>query len=234
MDFLSYLITGPLIYLALAVLILGLIYRITHWLSVPASSINLGVYPKQQGLSKGTAVFRDTFFFPQVGEVNRNMWLAAILMHLAILGVFVGHLRLIGRFPGALEPIMSSSAHLAGGTMGVIFLLGVVYFLLRRFKSPERELSVPEDYFLLLLLLVLVLLGDHLRLFGHIPFTAYREWSQSLLSFRPALPPAIADSPQEIVFVGHILAANLLFMYLPFSKLMHFTGALFTNRIRRA
>lgn len=233
MDALSYLITGPMVYLSVGVLVFGMIYRIFRWLSVPASPIRLGIFPKTQGVSRTATVVRDTFLFPQVAEVNRRMWLITVLFHFALLGVFVGHLRLLGRFPGILEAKMSESAHLAGGTMGVILLIGTLYFLFRRFKSPQKELSLPEDYFLLFLLFAIILLGDHLRLFGHIPFEVYREYAYGLLSFRPALPPALMDSPQKIVFVWHVFFANLLFVYLPFSKLVHFAGAVATNGIRR-
>ena len=43
-----------------------------------------------------------------------------------------------------------------GGVMGIILLVALAYYLLRRFTSPYKEMSILEDY----LLLVLLILGD--------------------------------------------------------------------------
>ena len=38
--------------------------------------------------------------------------------------------------------------------------VSIVYFLLRRFRTPVRELSVPADYLLLFLLFCIFITGD--------------------------------------------------------------------------
>ena len=38
------------------------------------------------------------------------------------------------------------------GFVGLTLAISLLYFLFRRFSSPVRDLSVPEDYFLLILL----------------------------------------------------------------------------------
>jgi nitrate reductase gamma subunit len=88
---------------------------------------------------------------------------------------------------------------------------------------------------LLLLLLAVVLMGDHLRFFAHIPTSAYQEYIRSLYAFQPHFPPELAAAGNaKFGFVIHILFANLLLIYLPFSKLVHFMGAFFTNAVRRS
>jgi nitrate reductase gamma subunit len=128
---------------------------------------------------------------------------------------------------------MSSGAAVMGGTMGVIWVVATLYFLIRRFKSPYKEMSTPEDYLLLLLVLGVVAMGDHLRFFAHVPTSVYQQWAHSLLTFHPALPATLVGGAR-ISFVVHVLLADLLLAYLPFSKLVHFVGTFFTNAIRRS
>ncbi|MDI3280220.1 MAG: respiratory nitrate reductase subunit gamma [Bacillota bacterium] len=234
MDAFSFWVAGVMVYVAVAVLVLGLAWRLYQWRRLAASPMRLGIFPKPRGGAKALRIVADTLVFPQAAEVNAPLWLAVFLFHLALLGVFVGHLRLLGRFPEFLEVKMSESAHLAGGTMGIVLVVTLFYFLIRRFKSPSKELSVPEDYLLLILLLGVVVMGDHLRLFAEIPFSAYRQYVASLLALRPEFGPEIAASPYKTALVVHVLLANLLFIYLPFSKLVHFIGAFLTNGIRRS
>ena len=55
----------------------------------------------------------------------------------------------------------AASKHMLGaGSVGVALTVSLMYFILRRFRSPVREISTPGDYLLLLLLLFLFLLGD--------------------------------------------------------------------------
>ncbi|MDI6870850.1 MAG: respiratory nitrate reductase subunit gamma [Bacillota bacterium] len=233
MHALAYWITGPGVYLAVGVFALGLGYRLYQWRRMAASPMRLGIFPKPPPGAKVLRIVADTLAFPQLAEVNPSLWVAAIVFHVALLGVFVGHLHLLGRFPGQLEEMMTANASLVGGTMGVLWALAALYLLIRRFKTPYKEISTPEDYLLLLLILGAVVMGDHLRFFGHVDVGVYQEYIRSLYAFRPELPAALATSSVKWSFVVHILLANLLLIYLPFSKLVHFIGAFFTNGIRR-
>jgi nitrate reductase gamma subunit len=127
---------------------------------------------------------------------------------------------------------METLASWVGGAIGISLFIAFTYFLLRRFKSPYRELSVPEDYLLLLLILLLVLLGDHLRLTQPFDLANYRDYMSSLLSFKPSFPAEIASSPAKWILVGHVLTANLLLIYFPFSKLVHSIGGFAGNLLR--
>lgn len=218
MDAFSFWVAGVMVYVAVAVLVLGLAWRFYQWRRLAASPMRLGVPSPGRG-----AGLRSCALWPIPCSSPRRRrstllygWLYSSF-HLALLGVFVGHLRLLGRFPELLEVKMSESAHLAGGTMGIVMAVALFYLLLRRFKSPYKELSVPEDYLFLILLLGVVVMGDHLRLFAEIPFSAYRQYVASLLALRPEFGPEIAASPYKAALVVHVLLANLLFIYLPSS-----------------
>lgn len=229
----AYLVTVPGVYLAVGVFLLGMVYRLVQWRRTAASPMRLGIFPKPAPGVRPLRIVADTFLFPQLAEVNPRLWAGAFIFHAALFGVFVGHLHLLGRFPGRLEALMSAGASTVGGAMGILWALAILYLLIRRFKSPVRELSTPEDYLLLLLLLGVVVMGDHLRFFAHVDVAEYQRYVGSLLAFRPEIPRAILDSGHLGAFAAHIGLANLLLMYLPFSKLVHFLGAFLTNGIRR-
>ncbi|MCK5576884.1 MAG: respiratory nitrate reductase subunit gamma [Dehalococcoidales bacterium] len=237
MNWFSFLAAGVLVYIAVAVFLFGTGYRVFQWFRVPRSGIRLGIFPQPR--NKGARVLwmaRDSFFFPQVLDVDRWMWLFVILLHLGGIAAFVGHLRIIQEFTPLVNALgdegMAQFALWSGGTIGIILLVTVLYLLFRRFKSPYKDLSTPEDYFLLVLILVIILLGNHLRFFGDIHVADYREYLQSLLAFRPAFPEAIAESGTRWVLASHVLTANILLIYFPFSKLVHFIGAFAGNLLR--
>jgi len=226
-----------MVYIAVAVLVLGTAYRLYQWLRMPRSNVKLGIFPKAR--NSGTRLLKlgkDSFLFPQVTDVDRPMWLFVILLHLAIIMAFVGHLRLIREFTPLANALgaegMDQFSLISGGTIGIIFLLSAFYLFMRRFKSPYKELSTPEDYLLLILILLVILLGNHLRFFGDMHVTEYREYVQSLLAFRPSFPPALAASGTKWVLSTHVLFANLLAIYFPFSKLVHFVGTFAVNLVR--
>jgi nitrate reductase gamma subunit len=237
MDWFSYLVAGILVYVAVAVFLLGTAYRIYQWFRVARSSVKLGMFPRPKNKwARGIKLVKDSFLYPQVLDVDATMWFFVLLLHIGGIGAFVGHLRLFNEFTPLANALgeegMAQFALWTGGTVGIILLVSVTYLILRRFKSPYKDLSTPEDYLLLVLVLVILLFGNHLRFFGDVHVAEYREYIHSLLAFRPAFPEAIAESSTKWVLVSHVLTANLLFIYFPFSKLIHSIGTFAGNLIR--
>jgi nitrate reductase gamma subunit len=237
MDPFSYVAAGILVYIAVTVFVLGTAYRLFQWFQVSRSSIKLGLFPRAAGTGgRLLRLARDSFLFPQVAELDRPMWGFVILLHIAVVGAFVGHMRLIREFTPLANLLgpegMDRFSLLAGGAIGIIFMVSLLYLLVRRFKSPYKDISTPEDYFLLILILLVILMGDYMRFFGDVHVTEYREYVRSLLTFSPYFPTALANSAAKWVLVTHITFANLLFIYFPFSKLMHFVGTFAVNLIR--
>lgn len=237
MDGFSFFAAGILVYVGISVLVLGLIYQIYKWFRVPRSSVPLGIFPRPQSSARrGLKLLKDSFLFPQVLSTDKLMWLFVILFHLTLLGIFFGHLRLIGEITPLVNVIgeenMSELAFWAGGTMGIAMFVSLFYFLVRRFKSPYKELSTPADYLLILLFLVVVFLGIHMRFFGNIELQDFQAYAHSMLAFRPSFPEAIAQSEEKWVLVGHMMTFSILCIYFPFSKLVHFIGGFATNLLR--
>jgi len=237
MDWFSYLVAGVMVYVAVVVFVLGMAYRFYQWAKVPKTSVRLAVFPKPANrAAKWFVAVKNALIFPQVIEVDPKMWLFSMLFHLGLLGAFVGHLRLLHEFTplvGALgSEGMERLSFWGWSTMGIVLSVAVVYLLVRRMKSPYKDVSVPEDYILLLLILAVVTMGNHLRFFGDVPTADYRAYLQSLLAFKPAFPAALAASSIKSALVLHVFLANLLLIYFPFGKLVHVVGTFATNLVR--
>lgn len=237
MDWFSYLVAGILVYVAIAIFILGIAYRIYEWFKVTRSSVRLGMFPKPKNKwDRGIKLAKDSLLYPQVIGVDATMWFFVLLLHIGGIGAFVGHLRLFNEFTFISNTLgedgMAQFAMWTGGTIGILLLISVTYLILRRFKSPYRDLSTPEDYLLLVLILIILLFGNHMRFFGDIHVTEYREYIHSLLAFRPAFPEAITEASTKWVLVSHVLTSNILLIYFPFSKLIHSVGTFAGNLIR--
>ena len=236
MDPFSFIV-AILVYIAVIVFVVGIVFKIIVWVKSPRMQINLGIFPKPRNrFVRFLKILKDSFIFPQVIEVDRWMWVFAILFHLALFVALVGHFRLVSEFTFVLNVIgqdnLDMIGAIGGGTMGIIMIIALGYYLFRRFASPYRDISVPEDFILIILLAGIVGLGDHMRFFGTVHTEDYREYFQSILRFKPEFNEALAQSQTKWVLSWHVLLVNLFVIYFPFSKLVHVIGTFFTNKIR--
>jgi len=237
MDLFSYITSGLGVYVALAVFTGGMAWRVYTWVRTPKSPVRLAMYPKPKtGLGRFGKLLKDTFIAPQSAKIEPKMWAFAMLFHVAALAAFVGHLRLVHLFDPIEAVIgvesMNAFAGIAGGIAGVVMLVAVIYWLSRRTFGPYKSLSVPEDYFLLVLLLLIVVMGDHMRFVGALHADTYKAWFDSLLRFSPSFPAELASSGEKWALSWHMLFVDVLLIYFPFSKLTHAIGAFATNLIR--
>lgn len=224
------------VYLSLAVFIVGMGWRVREWATTPKSPVRLGMFPKPATRAGRVAkMLKDTLIAPHSARIEPKMWFFAMMFHVAALAAFVGHLRLLGEFPILPELLgkegMNAFAAWAGGIAGALMMVAVIFWIGRRTFGPFKNLSVPEDYLLLALLFGVIIMGNHMRFFGEgVHAEDYRAWFTSLWAFRPAFP-------EELRNVGwslgtHMLFVNLLFIYFPFSKLVHTIGAFSANLVR--
>ncbi|MDI6900094.1 MAG: respiratory nitrate reductase subunit gamma [Anaerosomatales bacterium] len=224
-------------YLAIAVFVLGIAWRVYEWSTTPKSPVPLGLFPKPKtGAGRFGKMLKDTFLAPHSARIEPRMWLFAMMFHVAALAAFVGHLRIIQEYPllpqWLGEDGMNTFAAWAGGIAGTLMMIAVLYWIGRRTFGPFKNLSVPEDFLLLALLLGVIIMGNHMRFFGHVHAETYREWFQSLLAFRPMLPDEIVHSNVGWSLGTHMLFVDLLLIYFPFSKLVHTIGSFSANLVR--
>ncbi len=227
------------VYLALAVFIIGMGWRIYEWATTPKSAVRLGMFPKPATKTgRFFKMLKDTFIAPHSAKIEPAMWVFAFAFHVAALGAFVGHGRLIAEFPILPELLghdgMNAFAAMSGSIAGVLMLVGVLFWIGRRTFGPYKSLSVPEDYLLLFLLFGVIVMGDHMRfVYGDIIHAdTYRAWFQSLLTFKPMFPEKLLSGNVGWSLGTHMLFTDLFLIYFPFSKLVHTIGSFSSNRVR--
>ncbi len=235
MQTLYYIILIPMVYVAFAVFIFGTIARIVSMLRKPKNPSTLQIFPDQGGRLRRTLA--DTFFLPTIRRHNPVLWVFLMIFHICFLLLIIGHLELIDDF--RILQVFEHDVFLGKGFIGLILCITLIYFFLRRLVTPNKDLSVPEDYILLMLLFLTVLFGaemDWARAwyeYGELSVEDYREYLLSLVLFRPMLPETVLWAGHSFMLVLHVFFANLFLMFFPFSKIMHSFFSLPLNKLRR-
>ena len=237
MNGFSFFAAGIMVYIAVIVFLVGMACQIYGWVKTPRSSVRLGIFPRPK--NKGVRFFKllkDSFIFPHSAQVDPWMWIFAIFFHFSLAAVLLAHFRMVREFTPLVNVLgkegMEKIGAIAGGTMGIILLITILFYIFRRFFSPYKDLSVFEDYFIVFLLIVIIALGDHLRFFAKLSVSDYRAYFQSVLTFRPYFPEAIAAKGARWVLTMHVFFVNLFVIYFPFSKLTHAIGTFAVNSVR--
>ena len=235
MQTVYYVILVPMVYIAFAIFLLGSIIRLVNLLREPKHPTTLQIFPEKR--PRWLWALHDTFLLPTVRRHNPLLWAFLMLFHISFLLLIIGHLELIGDF--RIFQIIEHEVFLGKGFLGLILSVSLLFFLFRRFLSPNRELSVPEDYYLLILLFLTVLFGSQMDWarnwyeYGDISVEDYREYLSSLLYLKPYLSANLTLSGHSFMLVLHVFFANLFLIFFPFSKIMHSFLSLPMNKLRR-
>jgi len=232
---LYYFILVPMVYVAAAVFVVGTAARLIKIFTAPAHPTTLQIYPTPKG--KFLTLLSDIFLFPTVRRHKPLLWVFLIVFHIGLILLFIGHLELI--WDVSVFQIIPHEPFLGKGYLGLILAVCLLYFLFRRFISPVKELSVPEDYYLLILLFLIVIFGSEMdwarRIYFYEEMTVddYRVYLSSLLALRPELPDGIIFSGHSFMLVLHVFIANLFLIFFPFSQSMHSFLSIPINKLRR-
>jgi nitrate reductase gamma subunit len=235
LDTLYYIILVPMVYVAFATFFIGTTIRLIKIFREPRHPSTLQIFPEKK--PKWLWALYDTFLFPAVLRHKPVLWVFLVLFHISLLLLIIGHLELFVEL--AVLQIIPHEIFLGKGFVGLVLTIALLYFLSRRFLSPVRELSVPEDYYLLILLFLIVLFGSQMdwsrRWYAYEELTVeqYREYLFSLLIFRPELPAEVVDTGHSFMLVLHVFFANLFLLFFPFSQSMHSFLSLPMNKLRR-
>jgi nitrate reductase gamma subunit len=184
------------------------------------------------------SLFRNTKNEIREGRLSFNLeiwlWLFALIFHYSFLAVLVRHLRFfLEPVPAAISFLETIDGILQIGLpvimlSGFTLFAGVLFLFVRRLVIPQmRYISLAADYFPLLVIGVIAFTGIWMRYFGKMDITAVKEFTMGLATFHPASLPETVGG----VFYVHIFFVSVLFMYFPFSKLMH-AGGVFLNPTR--
>ncbi|OGP89605.1 MAG: menaquinol oxidoreductase [Deltaproteobacteria bacterium RBG_16_47_11] len=154
------------------------------------------------------------------------LWLGAMAFHWSLLVILVRHLRFF------LEPVPSAVVILQRVDSifqnllpilyisDIIILIALGYLFIRRVIYPHvRYISLPSDYFVLLMIAGIALSGVLMRLIFKVDLVQVKEWVMAMLSLRPMPPKGV-----NLLFYIHLFFVSLLMAYFPLSKLMHMPG----------
>lgn len=223
-----------MVYAAFFVFITGSLVRVIMVWQKKRYAPTLKLFPEQKPALL-TALF-DTFAFPMVRKSNPVLWIFLIIFHVCLLLLFIGHLELLKDF--SIFQIIEHDIFIGRGFVGLTILISLVFFLFRRFSSPVREISVPEDYLILILIFLTAFFGSQMDWartwygYGELSVNGYRSYLLSLFSLHPDISD-ISYTGHSFMFVLHVFFANLFLMFFPFSKLVHSIFAIPLNMIRR-
>ncbi|MBF0227894.1 MAG: respiratory nitrate reductase subunit gamma, partial [Desulfobacterales bacterium] len=197
--------------------------------------IALQIYPEEQ--PSWFFVLKDTFFLPTVKRHKPVLWLFLMAFHISFLLLIVGHIELIKKF--TIFQIIPHEVFLGKGFIGVILAVCLLYFLFRRLFPPVKDLSIPSDYFLLILLFIVVLFGSQMdwarTWYGYevLSIEDYNTYLQSLITLKPDVPDNATMSGHSFMLIIHVFFANIFLIYFPFSSIIHSIFAIPMNKLRR-
>lgn len=235
MEAVYYIILVPMVYAAFAVFIIGTVIRLVKMFREPKHPATLQIFPERR--PKWLWAVHDSFLLPTVRRHNPTMWVFLMAFHVCFLLLIIGHLELIREF--RIFQVVEHEVFLGRGFVGLITSMALLFFLFRRFVSPYRDLSVPEDYYLLIILFLTVLFGSQMDWarrwyeYSDVSVEDYRVYLSNLFLLKPTLPVGITMSGHSFMLVLHVFFANLFLMFFPFSKIMHSFVSLAMNKMRR-
>ena len=159
------------------------------------------------------------------GDVT--LWAAALIFHWTLLIVLLRHLRFFTEpVPSFVLGLQSLDGvfRIAVPTLFLtdfLILLALTFLILRRIINPQiRFISLPSDYFAVLLLLGVVLSGILMRVFFKTDIVGVKELAVGMISFNPSTPSSSLGFP----FYLHLFLVSALLAYFPYSKMVHMAG----------
>ena len=216
-------------YIAAAVFLVGTCLRIIAWLRVPVP-FPLTLLADSANPGRILAIGREILFFDSLRRGDWWLWLWALLLHISLVFIIIGHIAgiyyLAKQFTlvGFSAEASASLSALLGTIFGAVFFVSLLALFYRRMTIPEvKRLSDPADYFDLGLLLAIVFTGMYMRLVSDVDLPAVRAYMAGLFTLHPV------PIPQNWLFISHFTLVNILLLYFPFSKLIHLAGV-FVNQ----
>ena len=212
-------IFAVLFYLATAVFVVGLAYRIGLYARTPAP---LKIPTTPAPVTKPGVVarmFREVAFFQSLFKSNKWTWLFGWVFHVAMLLVVLRHLRYFTEPVWFWVDLIQPFGMYAGFAM----LAGLLALWGRRFLVERvRYISGPSDHLMLVLLIGIAGSGLVMKYVVHTDIVAVKAFALGLVRFNwQPLPP----DPVLLVHLGLVLVLAFIF---PFSKLLHAPGVFFS------
>lgn len=208
-----------LFYVATAVLVGGLAYKIRQYARVPAP-LKIPTTPAPTTRS-GVAfrLAREVVLFESLFKANKWIWVFGWLFHFGLLLVLIRHLRyFVNPVPELLAMIQPIGIYAGFAMVG-----GLIGLLARRIVVPRiRYISAPSDYLMLVLLIGIGMSGLAMKFVFHTDIVAVKAFFTGLMVFD------IRPLPSDPVLIAHLSMVAALMLIFPFSKLLHGVGLFFS------
>ncbi len=174
---------------------------------------------------------------------TKYLWAAAMAFHWSMLIIILRHFRFfVEPVPRWVLALQSIDGFFQVGlpivyVTSIVFVVALGYLLLRRLVDPKvKYISLPTDYFALYLLLGIGLSGILMRHLEKVDIVQVKAAIAGWASFQLVAPTGVG--PWYFI---HVFLVSVLFVYFPFSKLLHAPGVFLsptrnlanTNRAKR-
>jgi len=209
-----------LFYIATAVLVAGLAYRIWVFYKTPAP-LKIPTTPAPiTGPGVAYRLFREVVLFESLFKSNKWIWIFGYLFHFGMLLVLLRHLRYftlpVWWWVDLIQPFGKYAAFaMVAGLAGL--------FARRILVDRVRYISAPSDYLMLLLLLGIGITGGMMSFVIHgIDIVSLKAFFLGLMYFD------WQPFPGNVVLAIHLLLVATLMIIFPISKLLHAPGVFFS------
>jgi nitrate reductase gamma subunit len=208
-----------LFYVATAILVGGLAFRIWEYATTPAPlKIPTTPAPKTHA---GVAfrLSREVVLFESLFKANKWIWLFGWIFHAALLFVLLRHLRYftqpVWEWVALIQPF--------GVYAGFAMVAGLAGLWGRRVLVARiRYISAPSDHLMLAQLIGIGASGLFMKFVAHTDIVALKSFFLGLIYFDWQPMPA------DPVLLVHVGLVALLMIIFPYSKLLHGPGLFFS------
>jgi len=213
------LVLSALLYVTLAVFVIGTLRKILRYASTPAP-LKIPTTPAPTTRSGVVLrLSREVVLFESLFKASKWTWLFGWLFHAGLLLVLLSHLRYFTEPVWWWVVLLSQFSPYAG----LIMLFGLAGLLARRLLVERvRYISAPSDFLMLLFLMTIAGSGLVMRYWWHVDIIQVKRFALDLLSFEFGY---LTFHP---VLTIHLLLVAILLLIFPFSKLLHAPGLFFS------
>ncbi|MFN3884143.1 MAG: respiratory nitrate reductase subunit gamma [Rhodocyclaceae bacterium] len=208
-----------LFYLAFAILVVGLAYKIYDFGRTPAP---LSIPTTPAPTNTTGVVFRmarEVVLFESLFKGNLWIWLFGWMFHMGLFLVLIRHLRyFVSDIPAWLAFIQPF-----GKYASFMMVAGLAGLWARRFLVERiRYISTPSDHLWLAVLIGIGVTGAGMTFVSHVDVVAVKAFFLGLMRFD------IQPLPEHPALYIHLILVALLMILFPFSKLLHAPGVFFS------
>ena len=208
-----------LFYLATAVLLLGVAYKVWLYAKIPAP-LKIPTTPAPTTRS-GVAfrMLKELTIFESLFKSNKWTWLFGWLFHFGLFLVLLRHIRYF------IDPVWGWVVFLQpfGKYAAFMMLIGLAGLLGRRILVDRvRYISAPSDHLMLLLLIAIGVTGALMTFVSHTDIVSLKSFLLGLMVFN------LEPLPNDIILIVHLSLVIILMIIFPFSKLLHAPGIFFS------